>query len=284
MGARIRHIHRRIANVRHVRQITKAMYTIAATQVIQRKRALLAARPFTEVAGRVLSDLVATAQREGLTHPFVQGPGRPGTALLVVSADRGLCGRYVLDLNRAAAELAQEKDDVRVLAGGDKAHHNFRRSRWPIAKSYIHVYDQPTVEVAQQIRDDLLALYGTEVGEAHVVYTYFRGELSQSVRAERLLPLDVPPGQPRDVLLEPELATILNELAYLYLTGHILRILLEAKASEHAVRRQAMKAATDNADELLDKLTLSYNKARQHQITTELADIMGGAEALREEG
>jgi len=284
MGARLRQIHRRIANVRHVRQITKAMYTIAATQVIQRKRALLAARPFTEAAGSVLADLVATAHREGLTHPLVHGAGRPGTALLVVNADRGLCGRYVLDLNRATAELAHEKDEARILAGGEKAHHHFRRSPWPIVKSYLHAYDRPTAEVAQRIRDDLLSLYGTEVGEAHVVYTYFRGELAQQVRVERLLPVDLPPGRPRDVLVEPDLTTILDELVHLYLTGRILRILLEAKTSEHAVRRQAMKAATDNADELLEKLTLSYNKARQHRITTELADIMGGAEALREEG
>ncbi len=284
MGARVRQIHRRIANVRHVRQITKAMYTIAATQVIQRKRALLAARPFVDAAGSVLADLAATAHREGLVHPLLHGAGRPGTALFVVNADRGLCGRYVLDLNRAASELAQEKDAVRILAGGDKAHHHFRRSRWPIAASYVHVYDRPTVDVAQQIRNDLLALYGTEVGEAHVVYTYFRGELTQQVRVERLLPVDLPPGQPRDLLVEPDLATIIDELAHLHLTGRILRILLEAKTSEHAVRRQAMKAATDNADELLEKLTLSYNKARQHRITTELADIMGGAEALREEG
>ncbi len=283
MGARVRQIRRRIGNVRHVRQITKAMYTIAATQVIQRKRALFAARPFAEAAGSVLADLAATARREGVAHPLLHGVDRSGTAVFVVSSDRGLCGRYVGDVNRAAAELAQEKAEVRILAGGDKAHHHFRRGRWPIAASYVHAYDQPTPEIAGRIRDDLLSLYGAEVGEVFAVYTYFRGELAQQVRVERLLPLDLPPGQPRDLLVEPDLATVLDTLAHRYLTGRILGILLEAKASEHAVRRQAMKAATDNADELLEKLTLSYNKARQHRITTELADIMGGAEALREE-
>lgn len=283
MGARVRQIRRRIGNVRHVRQITKAMYTIAATQVIQRKRALLAARPFTEAAGSVLSNLVATAHHEGLTHSLVHGVPQTGAAILVVSSDRGLCGRYVGDVNRAGVQLAQEKAEVRILAGGDKAHHHFRRGPWPVPTSYVHAYDRPTVEVAQRIRDDLLALYGTEVGEVYVVYTYFRGELVQQVRVERLLPLDLPPGRPRDLLVEPTLAVAVDELAHLYLTGRLLGILLEAKASEHAIRRQAMKAATDNADELLEKLTLSYNKARQHRITTELADIMGGAEALREE-
>lgn len=283
MGARVRQIRRRIANVRHVRQITKAMYTIAATQVIPRKRAVLAARPFSETAGRTLADLVATARRDGVSYPLVDGVGRPGTAVLVVSSDRGLCGRYVSDLNRAGAVLAQGKTAVRILAGGDKAHRHFRRGPWPVVNSYVHAYDRPTVEVARRIRDDLLALYGSEVGEAYAVYTYFRGELAQQVRVERLLPLDLPPGQARDLLVEPDLGTAVEELAGLYLTGRVLAILLEAKASEHAIRRQAMKAATDNADELLEKLTLSYNKARQHRITAELADIMGGAEALREE-
>ncbi len=283
MGARVRQIRRRIGNVRHVRQITKAMYTIAATQVIQRKRALGAARPFTEAAESVLASLAVTAHREGVVHPLVHGVDRTGTAVLVISSDRGLCGRYVGDLNRAGTELARQKAEVRFFAGGDKAHRHFRRGPWPLAGSYVHAYDRPAVEVAQRMRDDLLGLYGQEVGEIYVVYTYFRGELAQQVRAERLLPLDLPLGLPRDLLVEPDLGTVLDELANLYLTGRLLRVLLEAKASEHAVRRQAMKAATDNADDLLEKLTLSYNKARQQRITTELADIMGGAEALREE-
>jgi F-type H+-transporting ATPase subunit gamma len=208
---------------------------------------------------------------------------RTGTAVLVISSDRGLCGRYVGDLNRAGTELARQKAEVRFFAGGDKAHRHFRRGPWPLAGSYVHAYDRPTVEVARRMRDDLLGLYGREIGEAYVVYTYFRGELAQQVRAERLLPLDLPPGLPRDRLVEPDLGTALDELANLYLTGRLLRVLLEAKASELAVRRQAMKAATDNADDLLEKLTLRYNKARQQRITTELADIMGGSEALREE-
>ncbi len=284
MGARVRQIRRRIGNVRHVRQITRAMYTIAATQVVQRKRALVAARPFAEAARGVLADLAAVARREGVVHPLLDGVRPSGTAVLIVSSDRGLCGRYASDLHRRGTELARQWGEVRILAGGDKAYHHFRRGPWPLAASYVHTYDQPSPEVARRMRDDLLALYGREVGEAYAVYTYFRGELAQQVRVERLLPIDLPSAEPRDLLVEPDFATAVDELAHLYLTGRILGILLEAKASEHAVRRQAMKAATDNADELLEKLTLSYNKARQQRITTELADIMGGAEALREEG
>ena len=198
MGARVRQIRRRIGNVRHVRQITRAMYTIAATQVVQRKRTLAASRPFSEAATGVLADLIATADRESLSHPLIHGVGQAGTALLVVNSDRGLCGRYVGDVNRAAFQVAQDKPGTRVLAGGDKAHHHFRRAPWPVVTSYVHVYDRPTVAIARRIRDDLLALYGREVGEAYAVYTYFRGELVQQVRVERLLPLDLPPGTAQD--------------------------------------------------------------------------------------
>ncbi len=284
MGARVRLIRRRIGNVRHVRQITKAMYTIAATQVVRRKKALLAARPFTETLGPVFASVAAAARREGIVHPLLQGSGRPGTAILVVNADRGLCGRYVGDVNRAAAALAQGKDPALILAGGEKAVLHFRRGPGRLAQAYVRVLDRPSLPLAQRITDDLLALYGTEAGEAYAVYTFFRGELAQVVRTERLLPFDLLPGEGRDLLVEPNLPRLLDALGRLYLTGKVLRILLEAKASEHALRRQAMKAATDNADELLEKLTLAYNKARQHRITAELADIMGGAEALREEG
>ncbi|MCX7750487.1 MAG: ATP synthase F1 subunit gamma [Candidatus Bipolaricaulota bacterium] len=284
MSARVRQIRRRIGNVRHVRQITKAMYTIAATQVVRRKRALLSARPFTEAAGEILAGVAAAARREGLVHPLLKGTGRPGTAILVVNADRGLCGPYVGDVNRAAVALAREKAPAVILAGGEKARLHFRRGPWTVTHAYVHALDHPSLETAQGIAADLLALYGTEAGEAYAVYTYFRGELAQVVRTERLLPFDLPPGGARDLLIEPDLPRVVDALGRLYLAGRVLRILLEAKASEHALRRQAMKAATDNADELLEKLTLAYNKARQHRITAELADIMGGAEALREEG
>lgn len=283
MSARVRQIHRRIANVRHVRQITKAMYTIAAAQVVQRKRALLGARPFTERAEEVLADLAATAHRAGITHPLLDKPEREGVGILVVNADRGMCGPYVGDVNRAAASLAAATPSPQILAGGEKARLYFRRSPWPVVQSYVHRYDHPTPAVAEELAQDVLSLYDA-VGEVQVVYTHFRGELAQQVRTERLLPLSLPPGQAQDLLVEPDLFRVVDGLVRDYLTGRILRILVEAKASEVAVRRQAMKAATDNADELLEKLTLSYNKARQHGITAELADIMGGAEALREEG
>ncbi|MCD5408031.1 ATP synthase F1 subunit gamma [Candidatus Bipolaricaulota bacterium] len=283
MAKKTRQILRRIQNVKHVRQITKAMYAIAATQVIQRKRALFSARPFGEESENTLAQLWATAQKQGIEHPFFLHTERKGAALLVMNSDRGLCGRYVGDINRAALGFCEQHGEVQLLLGGEKAHRFFRSRPWPIAEIYLRAYERPDLGVARRILEDLLALYPERVGEVWTVYMHFRGELVQRVRVERLLPLEVPEAMGEELIHEPALPKLLDHAARLYLLGRVFGILLSAKASEQAIRRQTMKAATDNADELIDKLTLLYNKARQHGITAELADIMGGAEALREE-
>ncbi|MGC9529698.1 MAG: ATP synthase F1 subunit gamma [Candidatus Bipolaricaulaceae bacterium] len=281
MAKKTRQIYRRIQNVRHVRQITKAMYAIAATQVIQRKRALAAARPFGEASEGILAELWAAAQAAGLSHPLIS-PGRgKGIALLVVNADRGLCGRYVGEVNRAAERLAAERGEVVILAGGTKAWRHFHRRPWPVEAQFVHAYDPPHLAAAIHIQDAILDLFPDRVREVWTVYMHFRGELAQTVRVDQLLPLRPAPARPSQPLAEPELAPLLDQVIRLHLVGRILRILLSAKAAEQAVRRQAMKAATDNADELLERLSVRYNKARQQGITREILDIMGGVEALR---
>ncbi|MFO8034943.1 MAG: ATP synthase F1 subunit gamma [Candidatus Bipolaricaulota bacterium] len=282
MAQQTRQILRRIENVSHVKQITKAMYAIAATQVIQRKRALRAARPFTDHSPRVLGELWAAARAEGLSHPWFEPGEGEGNALLVVNADRGLCGRYVGEVNRAAESLARASGRVKVLAGGEKARAFFRNRGWEIAASYTHAYERPDLAAARRILADVLELFPSSVKEVHVVHMGFRGELVQKVEKTLLLPLQPPPAAPGELVTEPALDDLLGTAAEVSLLGRLLWILLEAKASEQAIRRQAMKTATDNADELIDDLTLTYNKARQHGITRELADIVGGSEALRE--
>lgn len=282
MATQTRQILRRIQNVRHVRQITKAMYAIAATQTIQRKRALASAAPFSSEAPDALAALWATARTQGITHPLFEPGEGEGAALLVINADRGLCGRYVGEINRAAERFAQEWDSVNVLAGGEKARQFFRGRGWPIHTSYVHAYAKPDPEIAQRLLDDVLELFPAYVREVHVVFMRFHGDLVQKQETARLLPLELPTVSPRELLAEPKLGELLDTAAEVYLQGILLGMLLSAKASEQAIRRQAMKSATDNADELLEDLTLNYNKARQHGITRELADIVGGSEALRE--
>jgi len=282
MATQTRQIVRRINNVRHVRQITKAMYAISATQVIQRKRALQAALPFSERSPEFLGELWASAQAEGLSHPWFEKGEGEGIALLVVNADRGLCGRYVGEVNRTAERVAKSAGQVKLLAGGEKARVFFRSRPWEIVASYAYAYDRPKLADAERILEDVQALFPKGVEEVHVVHMSFQGELRQKAEQTRLLPIEPPSVAPREILAEPEVGTLLDIAARVHIAGKLLRILLEAKASEQAIRRQAMKTATDNADEMLERLTLTYNKARQHGITRELADIVGGSEALRE--
>lgn len=284
MAKRTRQILRRIRNVRHVRQITHAMYIISASQVTLRKRALASARPFEERVDRAIAPLLSAAGERGVHHPLFE-PGAGGaTGILVVSSDRGLCGRFVAEVNQAAASLIRERGEVRVIAVGEKAVAFLRRKGLPLDKAYIRAYERPDLGVAERIVGDLLALFPGEVREFVAVYMRFLGELRQRVTVEPLLPLRIEPAPVGPLITEPDVRSVLEVAGRVCLLGKVHRMLVEAKTAEHAMRRQAMKAATDNADELLEKLTLMYNKARQQGITREIMDIMGGAEALREEG
>jgi len=283
MAKKTRQILRRIRNVRHVRQITHAMYTIASTQVIQRKKALLSAQPFGEGARDALASIWAAARAQGISHPLFEPGGGDKVGVLVVSSDRGLCGRYIIEVNQTAWRFAEEHPEAEFVAVGEKTVRFLRRRRTEIAAEYTRAYERPNLDFARTLRDELLGRFPSEWREVHVIYTRFLGELVQRVRVERLLPIEVEEVPARELIVEPELPELLEQAGKVYLLGEIYRILAEAKTSEHAMRRQAMKAATDNADELLEKLTLLYNKARQQGITREILDIMGGAEALREE-
>lgn len=281
MAKRLRQLRRRIRNIQHIRQIAKAMYTIASTQVIQRKKELFPSRIFPAEAMEILADLKAWARANFLAHPLFEGNGLPGHGLLVANADRGLCGRYVREVNHAALRFLEDHPETKLILVGEKAIRFFSRERWPVVAAHRR-WERPRLSHARTLVQEVLALYG-EVGEVHAIYTEFRGELIQRVRTVRLLPLPVPEKPGPQLLVEPDLTLLLEELGKAWLVGRIYQILLEAKTSEHAARRQAMKTATDNADEMLEKLTIQYNKARQQSITLELMDIMGGAEAIREE-
>lgn len=281
MAKKLRQLRRRIRNIQHIRQIAKAMYTIASTQVIQRKKELFSCRPFPKEALKLFAELRAWAMVNSVSHPFLDGNRLPGFGLVVINSDRGLCGRYVAEVNQAALGFLQAHPETKLILVGEKAIRFFAREGWPVVATHRRL-ERPRLADARALAQEVLALYG-EVGEVHVVYTEFRGELVQKVRVERILPIPVPPSQPREFLVEPDLEAIVDGLGEAWVVGRLYQILLEAKTSEHAARRQAMKNATDNADEILEKLTVQYNKARQQSITLELMDIMGGAEAIREE-
>ena len=167
------------------------------------------------------------------------------------------------------------------MAGGEKARVYFARRGVEPLLSYVHVYDQPSAETARRMANDLIDLYLEErVGKIVLVYMRFVSDLAQRLVVEEFLPVDVA-AETNDVLAEPNVQDMLDISLRLSLQGKLYAALLETKTSEDAIRRQAMRNATDNAEDLLKTLTRAYNKARQQAITREIADIIGGAEALR---
>ena len=279
----VREIKGRIGNIENIRQITKAMNAIAMTKVTRMKRRLGDGRPYQEALGSFLAALLAQMPETTEPHPLTVVNGSPHVGILVLNSDRGLCGRFKGDLNKRGYDLLAELDEKgKVIAGGEKARTYFARQRVELIRSYVRVYEDPTRALAGEMASDLISLFlkGT-VGRVVLVYMRFVSDLAQRVTVEDLLPVRIEPTG-TETLIEPGAMQLLDFALPMYVEGKLFSALLETKTSEHAVRRQAMKSATDNAEDLLKALTRSYNKARQQSITREIADIVGGAEALRE--
>ncbi len=299
MAQQVREIKVHIQNIKDIKQITKAMHAIAITKVTQMTRKLNNYRRYLSEAENIMRGLSARKQVEKLTHPLLDGNEAKKGAVFVANSDRGLCGRFKGDLNKSAQELISSKDNTVVIAGGEKAASYFEKTRTQIIKRYTHFYLDPQYTHAQQITHYLLELFNhQEIGTIWAVYMHFISDLRHEIRVQKLVPIEFedteeetekganeksPDEEKESYIYEPDLPIVLGSFAPFYLKARIYGILLESKASEHAMRRQAMKNATDNANDLIQDLTLSFNKARQQEITREIADIMGGAEALREE-
>jgi F-type H+-transporting ATPase subunit gamma len=280
----IREIKRRIGNISNIRQITKAMHAIALTKATRMKRELIAERPYAEALDSALAAILAEASRTELSHPLLTANSATEVAILVLNADQGLCGRFKGTINRAGYDLLRNQNGKgRIIAGGEKARSFFTGKVEKFLKVYSHLYEQPTSAAAKQIATDLLSLYqSSQVGTVYVVYMRFFSELIQHITVDRILPIR--PSEelsPTDALVEPNLSRILDYFLPTYIRGKIFHYLLETKMCEHTIRRQAMKAATDNADDLIKSLTLTHNKARQQAITRAIAEIIAGGEEIR---
>ena len=283
MGAAdVREIRGRIENIEDIRQITKAMNAIAMTKVTRMKRRLAAARPYGAEMERLVAAILAKPRRSPVTHPLVSGNGSNAVGVLVLNADRGLCGRFKGDLNRRTEELLAEQAGAgRLLAGGEKARAHFARRPVEMLRTYAHLYENPTMEIAERIAGEAIELFlSGDLGRVVLVYMRFANDLLQKLAVETLLPVSVEPTG-EEAIVEPDIEAMLASVLPHYVTERVFLALLHTKTSEDAIRRQAMSSATDNADDLLQALTRSYHKARQQSITREISDIMGGAEALR---
>jgi F-type H+-transporting ATPase subunit gamma len=287
--ATLKAIRRRIASVRSTQQITRAMKLISAARLRRAQEALLNARPYHEALKRVADSVLRTAP--ALAAGAENAAGK--ILIIVVASDRGLAGGYNVNLLRLAEQEARRGRnrglESEFFAIGRKALDHFRRTRQSLAGERINNIPRlATVALAREIGQLVLARWrGGAICEAGLVYNVFRSAISQRPTYEKLLPLDsvaengAMPPPAGDYLVEPSPAELVPVVLRSYVEAAILHALLEAEASEHGARMTAMDAATNNAVEMIERLTLEMNRARQAAITKELMDIVGGAEALR---
>ena len=301
MATSVRELRARTKSVTSMKKITRAMELIAASRIIKAQQRAQAAAPYARELTRAVS---AVATYSNVDHPLTTEPEDPKrAAVLIVTSDRGLAGAYsssvLKEAERLAEKLREEGKEVDTYVTGRKGVGYFRFRQRPIVREWTGFSDQPTYDVAREIGDTLISAFlseeevatedtGAGVDEVHVVFTRFRSMLVQEPTAVRLLPLEVVEGGERaadeEVLplyeFEPNAAEVLDGLLPRYVQSRVYFALLQASASELAARQRAMKAATDNADELIRKYTRLANQARQAGITQEISEIVGGVNAL----
>jgi F-type H+-transporting ATPase subunit gamma len=286
MAQQLRAVKRRIGSVKSTQKITRAMELIASSRIVKAQRRVEAARPYAEQ----LRNLMASVTRNAgsIDHPLLRqrdGAGRVG--MIVISADRGLAGAYNSNVIRAAERDMDGHSDTKLFLSGKKAISYFKFRGYDFSDAWEGYSDQPKIENARKVaRAAVEAFSRGEIDEVRLAYTTFESALIQRPVVVKLLPASTDDVAGSDdtrkanYVFEPEPGDILGFLLPRYIEGAVLQAMLEAAASEHSARRRAMKAATDNADELIEGLTRVYNQARQAEITTEIMEVIGGAEAL----
>ncbi len=275
--ANTRDIKRRISSVESIGQITKAMEMVAAAKLRRAQASVIASRPYT----LHLTQLVSRLQKAGLeTSNQLLEPGKGPAAYIVIAGQRGLSGAYNANILRFAQQAA---GSGQVIAVGRKAKDFFAKRGQPIIGEYSLKYEAPDYADAVNILKPLISYFQDGIiGSLHLVYTEFISVLHHRPTAVQLLPIvgAVETADSGSYIYEPSPQAVLERLLPRYLTALVYQGLLEAKASEYSAQRTAMKSATDNAFEMIEQLTLSYNRARQTAITQEILEVVNGAQAL----
>jgi F-type H+-transporting ATPase subunit gamma len=302
--ANLKSIRKRISSVKGTQKLTRAMKMVAAARLNRAQQRILAIRPYAVKTGQVLAE-VAGPGHEGdgesgqSPHPLLARRPEKTTLFIVITSDRGQCGAFNQNLLRAAERLWHEREaagqKVQFAVIGRKGREYLKRRNAPTFHVFSDVWDRLDLEQARNIaRTALTPFVRGEVDAIYLVYNEFKSAMTQRVTAELLFPLPVSEtvaaraeakeewDRHREFLFEPDQNALLERLVPMYVEISILRALLESMASELGARMTAMDSATKNAAEMISKLTLDYNRARQAAITTELMEIIGGAEALRE--
>lgn len=285
-----RHIRRKIRTVRNIHKITDAMKRVAAAKLRRVQDRVASARPYAEKLREIMTHLGGVAGT--VEHPLLDVRETERVLLVVIGSDRGLCGSYNGNLCRfAQAFIEQCPHAIQLVTVNKKPSDFFRRKATEVIRTFAGISDETSAPAMSEFSTYLRGLYeGGEVDEIHICYTEFVSAVVQKPKVVRFLPFaqeESPEasdaaGSDLEYIFEPDATTILLELIPAYVDTQVYHLVLEATASEHGARMMAMTNATDNAREMIDDLTLTLNKVRQAGITTELLEIVAGANALQE--
>ena len=277
-------IRRRIRSVKNTQQITKAMKMVSAAKLRRAQERVVSARPYANQLRHVLSGLAN--RLENIEHPLLEVRPEKRLLLLMVTADRGLCGGFNANLIRAGQNFLQQHRDIEVqlFAVGRKGRDFFRRRNASFAGEYTNFFSKLDVAHARDISQQLIEMYSkAETDAVYIAYNEFKSAIQQRIVVEKLLPLgtgdlkDVPAGV--DYIFEQPPQEILNRLLPRYVEIEVFRALLESAAAEHGARMAAMDTASRNAGDMIESLTLNMNRVRQAAITREIIEVVSGAGA-----
>ncbi|PYN95826.1 MAG: ATP synthase F1 subunit gamma [Candidatus Rokuibacteriota bacterium] len=286
--ATLRDIQRRIRSVQSTQKITRAMKLVAAAKLRRAQERILAARPYAGKMKELLGNLVTGA--DGAMHPLLEQREGPRRQIVIITADKGLAGAFNANVLRRSLEFVRSSNtqEVTLVVVGRKARDFYRRRPWTVKRDMIGFWDRLAYSHAQELADYFMQQYlSGEVDEVHLLYNEFRSVALQRPVREKLLPIPRSEGGDGagagvDYIYEPSPEAILGDLLPRHVRMQVYRALMESLAGEYGARMTAMEAATKNAKEMIEVLTIQYNKARQEKITKELLDIVGGAEALKQ--
>jgi len=298
----LRDIRNRIGSVRSTRQITKAMKMVSAAKLRRAQDAILKTRPYAQlldqmlarVAARTAEEVKAEMQEQAVedhgVHPLLVAREPKKAEVVVITSDRGLAGGFNSNIARRTQRFLVESADrferIQLSTVGRKGRDYFRARKIPVHKDYVGVHANLAFQKAEEIAEEYAARYlAGDVDAVFLAYNEFKSAISQKPVVIQLLPIETPPPQPGQAVIdfkyEPSREALLRELLPRHVAMQVWRALLESAASEHGARMSAMESATKNAEEMIQALSLQYNRARQAYVTKELMEIVSGAEALK---
>lgn len=284
MAESTRDIKRRIRGISNTRQITKAMELVSSAKLRKARERLVKSRPYYNTVYENIQQVLK--ETKNLNHPYLKVRDGDRAIYIVIAADRGLAGGFNSNINRLVEhEIRDKKDNVSLITVGLKGRDYFKRRGYDVMGEFLHITEEPSFSHARSIGNMVMEMYEKEeVDKVYIAYTEFETTISQKPKLLKLLPNDgfkESQGEKTAIIeFEPSSDEVLDYLIPKYIQSVIYGALIESSCSQQGARRTAMESATDNAEEMIDELQLSYNRARQAAITAEISEIVSGAEAL----